>query len=456
MSWKKGMLGLTVGVGVLIGGQSAFASQELNIETRNTVSTITLDWNDVGNTYEIYNNRGKKIWSGTQSEFTQSNLQKDNKYDYTLKVLNSKKEIINEMVIKTTTKKEQASSKQQAIALNKQSIAKQAELNEQEKLYATAVTSTLTDQKVTISWDGEIPDDDGVLDVYRNGQKIGSTTQNNFSDSNVEANKEYVYEFIGNKKMSDEEINQIKEELKKNETEITKEQEELFYDTYSLTRTIKTDMENPNLNSFKENKLSTNEASLAATASPAYMMRYTTFIPMKYAKNPFAAAAKTEYFNGNNRGFNVFSDSFKTRMDVMISFPNGKGTATLPSSNKQVGTTYYYDKDYNQIGKATASSSGMNIRDVVSGTNKVSYNAYHDIGIPYLNALTPDITYSYNATVYSDGRYNITGSHDKAPSHEMYIAIPYSDVYGTIHQKSHVDFNHLLPIYPNYSINASS
>ncbi|MCM3729858.1 hypothetical protein M3226_30505 [Neobacillus cucumis] len=146
---------------------------------------------------------------------------------------------------------------------------------------------------------------------------------------------------------------------------------------------------------------------------------------MKYAANPFAGVAETQYFNGNNRSFSPFATSFKTRMDVAIHFPlDGNGTATLPSGNKQVQRTYYYDKNYNVIGSAIASNAGMNIRDVSGSEGVVSYNAYHDIGIPYLNYMTPDITWSYNAHIYIDGTYTITGSHDKAPSHEIYLFVP--------------------------------
>lgn len=132
---------------------------------------------------------------------------------------------------------------------------------------------------------------------------------------------------------------------------------------------------------------------------------------------------KSKYFNGNNRGFSLLSNEYKTRMDVKVYFPSsGNATATLTNSNKKVATTIFYDENYKVIGSGTAGKN-MGIHDVVGNANKVSYNAYHNIGIPYAEGITPNITYNYNATIYRDRGYTITGSHDRVPSHDIYIYI---------------------------------
>ncbi|MCR6105382.1 hypothetical protein HXA34_03695 [Salipaludibacillus agaradhaerens] len=51
-----------------------------------------------------------------------------------------------------------------------------------------------------------------------------------------------------------------------------------------------------------------------------HLLRYTTFIPMEYAPNPWCDLICTtyEYFGGDNRGFDAWPHSFRTRSDAYV------------------------------------------------------------------------------------------------------------------------------------------
>lgn len=443
---KKLVFGIFLGYGLTLGGQGAVAAEKdtLKVEIDSNPTNILLDWNDVGSYYKVFE-KGNLIWQGQKSRFLHENLASADQYNYVLKSYDDKGNEIDSTIIRTNTKRN--TPKINKLSTNSFSTSK--ELNEKventNQINDLLVSSTVNDEEVIVSWEGNLPDEDGTYEVYKDGEKIGETQTNLFVDTDIKTGEKYLYEIIGNTKINDERISEIKKTLKDKDIEITKEDEkELFYDTFIISRLVKTS--------------GTKISLLAAAVDADYVLRYTTFIPMKYAENPFGIipGVETSYFNGNNRGFDPFATSFKTRMDVKIGFHGGKGSVSLPTANKQVQATKLYDQDYKSIGTPkTASYTGMNIRDMVTSSSKVSWNAYHDIGLPYMNTVSPDITYSYNASVWSDGGYNISGSHDKAPSHEIYIMVPFSDMYNTIHQKAHVGFKYLWPVAANYTISAS-
>ncbi|QNT72308.1 hypothetical protein FTE28_05340 [Bacillus licheniformis] len=70
---KKVLAGLT-SMALVFSAQTAFAKGgELETEIISNESTITLDWNDTGDKYEVYSD-GKLLWKGTESKYVHKNL----------------------------------------------------------------------------------------------------------------------------------------------------------------------------------------------------------------------------------------------------------------------------------------------------------------------------------------------------------------------------------------------
>ncbi|MCM3005749.1 hypothetical protein [Priestia koreensis] len=436
--FKKKTIGMIAGIGLIIGlniPSSVKADENLKVKVQSTPSSITLDWNDLGVNYQLYDNN-QKLWEGNDSEYIHTNLPDNDQHSYYLRAFNQDGDTVDELSIRTFTKKAKNTKVKTITSLP----------SDEEKLSNITVASSVNDQELTIEWDQNIPDDDGDIEIFKNGVNIGTTTKNTFIDKDIEQDTDYLYEFVGKKRISEEKIQDILNDYKKRNVTITPaEEDDLFYNTFNLTRNVSTKIEHPTI--------------ATAAVVTDFTLRYTTFIPMKYASNPWPLWPLIPYngptyFNGNDRGFDKNSTRFKTRMDVKISFPNNIGTASLTSTNKHVEKSILYDQNYKIISERNASSAGMNIRDVTSGTGKVSFNAYHDIGLPYFDSITPDITYAFNATIYPNGGYIITGSHDKAPSHEIYLTNN-SNIIRVVHQREHVGFLYLAPPYPNYTINSS-
>src|SRR5699024_6515341 len=65
--------------------------------------------------------------------------------------------------------------------------------------------------------------------------------------------------------------------------------------------------------------------------------------------------------------------------------------------------------------------SGIEIFDMFMNNNQILWSANHDVGMPF-SPLYPNINYYYIGHASAGGIY-ISGAHDDAPNHEMYIRI---------------------------------
>jgi Protein of unknown function (DUF3238) len=428
-------LGVALGVGLLL-SQDVQASGNLEVTASSEYNKISLDWNDIGHSYALYKDN-IKIWEGNESNYILSNLESKTKYNYTLVALDQDENPLNKSSIRTTTTKNDLNIK----------VKSSATIDDSNPMSNIYVSSFVNEDSVNIEWEGTIPDENGVFEVYRDGELIGTTITNSFSDNTIENDKKYRYEIVGNKRLSDTEIERLKENLKKQNIKQPLEEKD-FYNTNKLIRVVKTNDNNKEISKLAKSN------SFNTMATQNYTVRYNTFIPTEYAENPFTGGGFTglTYFGGDDRGFDTTSNRFRTRSDVNISFT---GTGSSVSLAKTVNPTILYDYMYRPLDVKVASNSGITMTNVSKTASKVSFKINHDVGIPYGDAFSPDITYSYTATVYKDGGYNISGSHDKAPSHEMEIFIPYSDMFDNLHQFSNQGFKYLWPTYSNENFNAS-
>ncbi|WP_017728926.1 hypothetical protein [Halalkalibacterium ligniniphilum] len=89
-----------------------------------------------------------------------------------------------------------------------------------------------------------------------------------------------------------------------------------------------------------------------------------------------------------------------------------------------------------------------------SGSNALwDYN--HSVGIPILWNLPPNIDYTYSARIQSNGAGSITGTHDRAPAHEITLYIPESGMSNLVYTRDNDGFEYLFPVAPSANINVS-
>lgn len=395
-----------------------------------TSDTIKLTWSGASNEYEIFKD-GKLIYSGSEKQFVDSKLKSGTQYHY---VIAAKDKDLKHSTadVKVITKNPSTFS----------SLSISSENNN--KLNPISLNAIAYNDRVELRWDSSLPDDDHIIELYRDGKLVGKFKDDHtYIDSDVKSNKTYSYNLVGKKKLSDDKIKEIKQTYKKAGEKITKEMEEdLFYNQFQLGRSATTLSGNMSLKNVKE------FSALAATKK--YAFKYMTFIPDKTATPP-APGVKYK-FKGDNRGFDFTSNKYRTRTILTTTF----GSGTSHSLSKSIGQTHRLNND-GTVDKATASSKDITSK-VIEKNNKdyISVKVNHHVGIPfkiYEIVSPPAIDYDYVASVHKNGSFQITGNHDKAPSHEMYAYIPNAAAEALIIiQDKNKGFKYLFPTYSQTKI----
>ncbi|WP_312117108.1 DUF3238 domain-containing protein [Brevibacillus reuszeri] len=392
-------------------------------------NAIELTWSGDYNKYEVFAN-GESIYKGKDNKFKQEDLKADTPVEYLVVALDDNDEILDEVNVEAYT----LAAKQ-----NKRLVA-----NKDEKhLDSIRVTTIYKRDSLKFDWD----DIAGIeeYEVYKDNEKIGTIEGSQYSEEDL---NDGHYEFVGKIEVDDSKKEIIREEAKQQlQRELTAEEEEaLFFEYYSIIKSF-----TPN---SEEGKSIASRAALADNTAYSINLKYMTFIPTQYVDNPYfpKADAIVKYFNGNWRGFNPSSYEYKTRTEAQYIFSN----KSLDFS-KSVASSKFYDSDKKLQYTRTASDTGIYLSDKGRSNTSAKFVVYHKCAIPYYEAITPEIDYNYTAELKSEkgGKIVVYGSHDKAPSHELYYKIN-GGSYRPIFQHDVVNFNYLFGVYPSWSFNFSN
>ncbi|MFC4077550.1 DUF3238 domain-containing protein [Salinithrix halophila] len=302
-----------------------------------------------------------------------------------------------------------------------------------------SITSTVKKSKVTLKWEG-IPDDNQKYKLYRNGKLMKVVSGHQYTDTKVKENKTYIYTIVGYKKLPQERIDKIKEELEKKKIDYDKgDEKNLFYERKELRHRV----------------VIRTSKTKGFTPPPGYgwILRYKTFIPMKYADNPQCPPKCTyDKFNGNNRGFDPWatgSHAIKTHTDVYTTF---KGSKKYAKMYRNIGVTIGYKKG-KVVKKAWAPKSDLKLTKVEKGNGWIAQGVQHQSAHPLIFK-APTIDVFYYAKVYKN-KLITYGVHDFAPSHEFYLMNYPGDFVVPIHRTKHRGFLYLWFFTPKAEFYAS-
>ena len=427
-------------------------SEYLNIKSITPSSgEIDLEWEGNSSEFRVYYGK-EMVYSGSGKEYKHKNLESNTNYSYLIVAMEND-EVKDIAKVETTTLPDKKTIKTMK-ENSKNGELKGASIN---PLAENSINTIIQDNKIKLDWS----DIKGIKDykVLKNGKLIDNIKDSHFTDSNVKS--ETVYEIIGKKEVSKERKEEIKKHLskmgKKNISK--KEEEELFYDNVSIIKIVDEYDKIIDIPKQEKNLSKTIEAAVSPDVK-TYKLKYYTFIADEYVVNPFASyledidaddwpnwVFQTKYFNGNNRSWSTSTAKNKTDAIITASWGNYNQSVDL---NKGVGRSIFYDKNKNILHSEIASDSDMGVSVVKKDASRIVLNHDVECGIPYLDPLTPDINYEYNADLSTTGSYTITGQHDKAPNHEFYISVN-GGGYQTLFQHKIVDFYHLAPTYPRWS-----
>ncbi|QDL79995.1 DUF3238 domain-containing protein [Bacillus licheniformis] len=434
---KKVLVGLT-SMALVFSAQTAFAKGgELETEIISNENTITLDWNDTGDKYEVYSD-GKLLWKGTDSKYVHKNLKprSPQEYDIVSYENGKRKDMVS---VDTTTLPEQRISTQDVSDEDMPDPLKAEE----------HIDSTINDNVLTLNLRGKIQDDfDGKIEVYKDDELIDNNAGTTFVDDKVESGKTYVYKFVVLKKLSPAEIEKVNEEFEKRNQKLSFDQfKDYYYRPYEYIKAIKVPEQKENLNSLAWEP--------PVGPHPNQMgIKYRTFIPTKYAPaaSIFSGWIGGDKFGGDNRSFSFSGGSHRTQTEAVARFTSS-GSSTY--FRKDVNYTRLYDKDGNF--KKQQKPTDKNIT-FTQGKKDKSMNYFvikhaATVGFNDFGWTTPAIDYTAGVVIYKSGRITVSGTRDQAPSHEMYAYIPYSDAMITLFKASNKGFEYLFPPMPSAKMN---
>jgi uncharacterized protein YaiE (UPF0345 family) len=200
---------------------------------------------------------------------------------------------------------------------------------------------------------------------------------------------------------------------------------------------------------------SSGDSALAAAALPSIsILRYQTFIPSEYVDQNDAAEKlactpdilKTFSFNGNNRGFDALSGSFKTRMDTWIYWD--QGGAIL--SNTFVGATSLFEKvgtTYVLQSTRRASDASMVVQTSFQSSSSVRFKMKQNVINPFCSDFGQGIEFDFDVQIWRTGKYALNGWAIRVPSHEAYLKESDSPAWYPILKSGFDTFACLTPFF---------
>lgn len=337
-----------------------------------TPDRISLTWSEAGSVRILKD--GKEIYSGRDTEFTDVGLQPGTAYSYLIK---------GESTLKIQT----------ATAVERE------EKNEDIPLQELIVTTVVQEGKTAIAWEPIR----GVEEyaIYCNDEYAGTVTEPGFHDTNVDMQKSYVYAIKGVRPLEpgDEETAEQPSPIAKviDLVKGKKNENDMLVETFLLFK----DIGRP-ADVLKEQ---------AKPVERDYVLRYTTFLEEDWVENP-NVLSKMRFFTGDGRTFDPDSEKYRTRADVKIK--NGNVTLT-----RNVGASEGYTVDKELVERDRASDEGIVVKSVQTDEEKLSFLLDHSVGNPLMPS--PDIVYEVYAAFHKNGLVDISGEHDEAPHHEIYL-----------------------------------
>lgn len=318
------------------------------------------------------------------------------------------------------------------------------------------IDTIVKDNEIKLVW-YNLPDENQQYEIYRNGKYLTTVRGNEYLDTSLPKAKVYKYSVIGYKKIPQNKIKEKQSFLKQKNIKVNKENEKvLFYERKELGTIV-------NVSEDKVTARTSNDKVklLAPPIYPdgyGYLVRYTTFIPLDRAPNPWCeevGLCEFDEFEGDTyeRGFDMWSDKFRTRADAYVTWDwdNKPNPITF---DPQTGETIGYKNGVEVRRDQAPAKEDMKIENEETGSDWI----YHRMFLTPNNPLvvSPDIDAFYYAKLYNSSySAEFYGVHDQAPSHELYL-MDYPGSYGIdIHTQEHQGFDYLWPWTTKTEFNVS-
>ncbi|WP_422121965.1 DUF3238 domain-containing protein [Planococcus sp. X10-3] len=364
-----------------------------------TDTTIFFIWTNTGGTCRVERD-GELIYTGTDNSIKDEGLTPGELYIYTIERLDLEDKVIDRLKLQTGTENHLDDF-----------------IN---RLQQITVSTIVSDSKIALAW-GSI---DGILsfDIYRDGELLATTENNQFTDKTAGPNKAYTYWIQG------------KRPLEKSE-ENMKTEKSLLATLFGMVNFKSTQVKASNEEFWIIKRVASREALLKDQPTeknyigqPEWQLRYLTFISEEFLPNP-SPLSLNRFFKGDNRSFDPEAKDYRTRVDLTVRFREEGASVNF---SKDVGTTIAYNWRKKFRKADVASSAGIELKEVKEDSHKVTIDLKHSVGNPLVSS--PNIDYQLAANFYRVGIYDIIGIHDQAPNHEVYMKSGSNVEWGQIHE----------------------
>jgi hypothetical protein len=347
---------------------------------------ISFTWNDAGGIYNVYRD-GELLYEGTVTEFDDGDFKHAKMYTYTIE------RVLNGNVV-------------DVIALQTSAFAEQKSI--ENPLQSLVMTTIVAKTQIALSWE-DIKEVD-EYDIYRNGTFLKTVTANQFIDRDFSLDESYIYSIHSKRPlaMSEEGLSASRSVLAQlfGLLNPVSSKEEAAVEEFTVTKLIA----NP------RKLLLPVLQKMSRTNVDRWKFRYTTFLTEDFITNP-NFFSRNHYFCGDGRGFDPEGESYRTRVDVELAYDKDRMPMTC---TKNVGQTIGYSYLKRLRERGVASLEGIVLERTDHGKAEAGFDLTHAVGNPLM--ASPEIDYEVRAVLRRDGTFDMTGFHDPAPHHEIYLS----------------------------------
>lgn len=359
---------------------------------------IYFTWHDVGGRYHVYKD-GVHLYEGTVPEFSDGDFKHAKFYNYSIE------RVVGGDVV-------------DVIALQTSAFAE--EKNKENPLQSLVMTTIVAKTQIALAW--EEMRDVQEYDIYRNGVFLQTVDVNRYIDRDFALDESYTYTIHSKRPLlkSEERLNVSKSIASTLFDWLNRasSKEEAAIESFSVTKVIAEPKRL--LTSVRERE------NLEKVDHWAF--RYTTFLADEWVRNPHPLTLN-RYFKGDDRGFNPNGESFRTRVDIELAYDLERSPLFF---TKNIGPSIAYNRLKHFREKATASFDGISVQRKDHKEGEAGFHLTHAVGNPLTTA--PKIDYEVRAVLRRDGTFDLTGTHDAAPHHEVYLMRGSRNDWFPIHQ----------------------
>lgn len=277
---------LSVAITLIFVCSNSAEAQESPVDIKTNEKTVSLNIKENGDYYKVYKN-DQLLYEGSSNEFKDELTEDIQKYKIGVFKEDKLKNILRVNVANPNPQQEQTQTTKSSLKSTKSLEAATME----QKVNSSVVESITNDKSVTLSW-GELPDKDGIYEVYKNNEKIGETKSLTFTDNEVKPGEEYTYTIKVQTDLPQIDQQRIQKKLNDNNIKLnTEEQNEVF----SINGSSSTIVKIPNNTETELNKseelINTEDqtgkySTKGIPKDNAYSFVYRTFIPYVSVKDP--------------------------------------------------------------------------------------------------------------------------------------------------------------------------